>query len=271
MSRIAIEFQNVFKSYTLYHSITGGIKNFLFHLPAAIRKMRANRFLALQDVSFRVDRGETLGVIGRNGAGKSTALGLVARVIRADRGRVTVDGRVSPLLELGAGFHPDLTGRDNIVLNGVLMGLTRAEVRRKLGAIVDFSELGEFIDQPVRTYSNGMLARLGFSIVAGLDPEVLLIDEILAVGDASFQAKCMDRMRRFKADGVTMVLVSHDLAAVRSMCDRAACLEKGRIVDLSEADATTRRYESRLHAESAQALPYPPAGPEQGRSNGKSR
>lgn len=248
MNDAVIQFEDVSKSYTLYHQLTGGIKNFLFHLPKAIRQMRSSRFRALDGVSLEVRRGETLGVIGHNGAGKSTTLGLIAGVLRPDRGQLTVKGRIFPLLELGAGFHPDLTGRDNIVLNGVLMGLTRAEVLRKLSTIIEFSELGDFIDQPVRTYSTGMLARLGFSIVASLEPEILLIDEILAVGDVNFQAKCLQRMRQFKSSGVTMVFVSHNMEAVEMMCDRVACFERGRLVELGPAQETVKRYQSRLHA-----------------------
>ncbi|RKY62772.1 MAG: hypothetical protein DRQ02_13425, partial [Candidatus Latescibacterota bacterium] len=184
VSEPVIQFEKVTKTYTLCQHIAGGIKTFLFHLPAAVRQLRNNKFTALDEVSFEVARGEALGVIGPNGAGKSTTLALIARVLQPNAGSITVRGRVLPLLELGAGFHPELTGRENIILNGVLMGLLRREVYAKLDQIIEFSELGEFIDQPVRTYSNGMLGRLGFSVVAHLDPEVLLVDEVLTVGDA---------------------------------------------------------------------------------------
>jgi len=229
MTDPVIEFENVSKVYTLCHHIAGGIKTFLFHLPDAIRQLRSNRFVALEDISFRVAPAEVLGIIGPNGAGKSTALGLIVGVLRPSRGQVTVRRRVSPLLELGAGFHPDLTGRENVMLNGVLLGLTRRHVRKRLDEIIDFSELGPFIEEPVRTYSSGMLAKLGFSVVAHLDPEILLIDEILAVGDLRFQEKCLERIRRFHGDGVTIVLVSHAVAQVRSICDRALWLESGRL------------------------------------------
>jgi len=241
-----IQFEKVTKTYTLCQHIAGGIKTFLFHLPAAVRQLRDNKFTALDEVSFEVARGEALGVIGPNGAGKSTTLALIARVLRPNAGRITVRGRVLPLLELGAGFHPELTGRENIILNGVLMGLLRREVYAKLDQIIEFSELGEFIDQPVRTYSNGMLGRLGFSVVAHLDPEVLLVDEVLTVGDAAFQAKCMRRMQEFRRRGVTMVFVSHDMHAVRVICERALWLDHGRVRMLGDSRTVTASYESAL-------------------------
>lgn len=220
-----ISFDNVFKTYPMYHHFTGGIKNFIFNLPAAIKSLRTTQFEALRGLSFEVKTGETLGVVGANGAGKSTILGLAAGVLRPTTGTVKVSGRIAPLLELGAGFHRDLTGRENIVLNGVLLGLTRADVMAKMDAIVEFSELGQFIDQPVRVYSNGMVARLGFSVVAHLDPEIMLIDEVLAVGDEEFQRKCLAKMREFKRKGVTMLFVSHSMESVQLICDRVIWIE----------------------------------------------
>lgn len=187
MSQPAITFDDVSKSYPLYHHITGGLKSFLFNLPRALKALKTTSKLALRDLSFQVHRGETFGIIGRNGAGKSTTLGLIAGVLKPSRGRVVVNQRVSPLLELGAGFHPELSARENIILNGVLLGLSRRQVADRLGQIIEFSELDEYLDQPIRTFSTGMLARLGFSVVAHLEPELLLIDEILAVGDMTFQ------------------------------------------------------------------------------------
>lgn len=220
-----IIFDRVSKTYPLYHHFTGSIKNLLFHLPKSIETMRNSRYEALHDITFEVLRGETFGIVGRNGAGKSTLLGLIAGVLKPNTGTVKVLRRVSPLLELGAGFHPELTGRENITLKGVLIGLSRAEIQGKMEEIINFSELGEFIDQPTRIYSSGMLARLGFSIVASLDPEILLIDEILAVGDAAFQKKCLERMARFKASGVTMVFVSHSINMVNDICDRVMWID----------------------------------------------
>jgi lipopolysaccharide transport system ATP-binding protein len=186
MSELMIVFDRVSKSYPLYHHIIGGFKNFLFNLPKAVSSIKNSSFEALRNISFEVYKGETFGIIGRNGAGKSTTLGLIAGVLKPSKGKVIVKGRVSSLLELGAGFHPELTGRENIMLNGVLMGLTRAEVLKNMDVIIEFSELGEFIEQPIRVYSSGMLARLGFSVVSSLNPEILLIDEVLAVGDMQF-------------------------------------------------------------------------------------
>ncbi|MFH0824228.1 MAG: ABC transporter ATP-binding protein [Pseudomonadota bacterium] len=222
MTDTPIVFDNVSKSYPLYHHLTGGIKNFVFHLPGALRSLNTTRRQILENVSFSVSRGETFGIIGRNGAGKSTTLGLIAGVIRPSAGVVHVSDRVSPLLELGAGFHSELTGRENIELNGVLLGLSRKEVRRHQDSIVEFSEL---IDQPIRTYSTGQLARLAFSVVVHLDPKILLIDEILAVGDLGFQKKCMDKMMSFKKQGVTMVYVSHSMNDVVFLCDRVIWIE----------------------------------------------
>ena len=197
----------------------------LFDLPQFFQSAKDRRFEALRDISFDVYRGENFGIIGRNGAGKSTTLGLIAGVLRPDSGRITVRGRISPLLTLGAGFSQDLTGRENIVLNGVLLGLTRRQVLEKLEEIVEFSELNEFIDRPIRVYSSGMLARLGFSVVAHLDPEILIIDEVLGVGDIRFQKKCQQKMMEFKDSNVTMVIVTHSIGGVTTMCDRAMWIE----------------------------------------------
>jgi lipopolysaccharide transport system ATP-binding protein len=224
-----IIFDRVSKTYPLYHHFTGSIKNLLFHLPNGIDAIRNSRYEALHNISFEIGRGETFGIIGKNGAGKSTILGLIAGVLRPTTGTIRVFDRVSPLLELGAGFHPELTGRENITLKGVLIGLSRAEVQNKMEEIINFSELGEFIDQPTRIYSSGMLARLGFSIVASLDPEILLIDEILAVGDAEFQKKCLKRMEDFKSRGVTIVLVSHSQDQVKRICDKVLWIENHKI------------------------------------------
>ena len=219
-----IVFDRVSKSYPLYHHITGGVKHFIFNLPKAIRSMNSS-YEVLRDVSFNVQKGETFGIIGKNGAGKSTTLGIMAGVIKQSSGHVEVRGRISPLLALGGGFHPELSGRENIMLNGVLLGLTRAEVTARMAEIIEFSELSDFMDQPLRTYSSGMFARLGFSVVAHLDPEILLIDEILAVGDIDFQKKCFLKMEEFKKKGVTIVIVTHSLGDVETICDRAMWIE----------------------------------------------
>jgi lipopolysaccharide transport system ATP-binding protein len=242
MSELMIVFDRVSKSYPLYHHIMSGIKNFLFHLPKAVSSIKNSSFEALRNISFEVSKGETFGIIGRNGAGKSTTLGLIAGVLKPSKGRIIVNGKISPLLEIGGGFHPELTGRENIMLNGVLLGLTRAEVKRKMNEIIEFSELGEFISQPIRVYSSGMLARLGFSVVAHLDPEILLIDEILAVGDMQFQKKCLDKMIGFKNKGVTMVFVSHSMEDVERICDRVMWVENHSIKMIGEPETIISNY-----------------------------
>ena len=242
MNRPVIVFDHVSKSYPLYHHVTGGIKHFLFNLPKGLDSLKNSRFEALKDISFEVYKGESLGIIGRNGAGKSTALGIITGVLRPSQGRVTVTGRISPLLELGAGFYPELTGRENIVLNGVILGLTRAEVFDKMEDIIRFSELDAFIDQPIRTYSSGMLARLGFSVVSSLDPEILLIDEILAVGDIDFQKKCLDRMMGFKKSGVTIVFVSHAMEHIKMICDRVIWIENHTLKMIGDPEDIVASY-----------------------------
>lgn len=244
MTPPAITFTDVWKSYPSYNRITGGIKSFLFHLPQALRELGQRR-TALEGVNFEICKGESFGFIGRNGAGKSTLLGLIAGVLAPERGAVAVNGRVSPLLELGAGFHPELTGRENILLNGVLLGLTRAEVEAHTGEIIEFSELGEFIDQPVRTYSSGMYAKLGFAVVSTLNPEILLVDEILSVGDLAFSHKCEKKFEEFRThQDVTIVLVSHSLGSVAALCDRAAWVENKTIRMIGPAGEVIREYEA---------------------------
>ena len=224
MQEPVISFQCVSKSYPYYRQITG-IKNFAFNIHRSLAALKRTQFEAVRDISFEVYRGENFGIIGHNGAGKSTMLEMIAGVMEPTTGKVTVRGRISPLLALGAGFHPELTGRENIVLNGVLMGLTRREILGKMDEILEFSELGDFINSPIRVYSRGMLARLGFSVVAHLDPEILLIDEVLGVGDIRFQKKCQEKMISFKESGVTIVLVTHSIASIAKLCDRAMWIE----------------------------------------------
>jgi lipopolysaccharide transport system ATP-binding protein len=191
------------------------------------KRSRSERFVALDDVSLKIERGETVGLIGPNGAGKSTLLKLVSGIIEPTSGRMMTHGRVGALLELGSGFHPDLTGRENIYLNGSILGLSRAEIRDKMDEII--AELERFIDAPVRHYSSGMYVRLGFSVAVHTEPDILLVDEALAVGDAAFQSKCLDRIADLRGSGVTIILVSHDLVSIQSLCDRAIWLEQGRI------------------------------------------
>jgi ABC-2 type transport system ATP-binding protein/lipopolysaccharide transport system ATP-binding protein len=206
------------------------------------RKVTHRDFWALQDVNLSVNRGETLGLIGHNGAGKSTLLKLIARVFRPTAGRVVVAGKVAPLLEFGAGFHPELTGRENIYLNGALMGFSRQEMEEKFEGIVDFAELWDFIDVPLRTYSSGMGARLGFAVATDVEPDILLIDEVLSVGDESFQRKSSARMQEFRDQGATTMLVSHNMDIVKKMCDRTAWLDHGQIKAVGKTSDVVQAY-----------------------------
>jgi ABC-type polysaccharide/polyol phosphate transport system ATPase subunit len=224
----AIELVNVSKAYRRYggrHFAT--LKSALLQR-SILRDLRPSEVLpALKDVSFAVPPGSTLGVIGRNGSGKSTTLKLVAGITKPTSGRVTVRGRISALIELGAGFHPEISGRENIYINGIMLGLTKREVQKRFDEIVDFAELREFIDAPVKTYSSGMYMRLGFSVAIHVDPEVLLVDEVLAVGDEGFTHKCLDKFGEFKRRGKTILLVTHSLGLVERFCDDAVWLDNG--------------------------------------------
>jgi ABC-type polysaccharide/polyol phosphate transport system ATPase subunit len=220
-----------------FHLVGPGqeLKTMLVHPLRAWRVAHQNRDLwAVRDVSFDVRRGEFFSIIGANGSGKSSLLRLLAGLSRPTTGSVETHGRVSTLLELGSGFHPQVSGRENAILNGLLIGMTRAEIESLLPAIVEFAGLKEFIDQPMRTYSSGMYVRLGFAIAAFMEPEILLVDEVLAVGDARFQEKCYDHIARLQQGGVTIIMVSHDLAAVERFSDRAALMERGRMVAIGE-------------------------------------
>lgn len=204
-------------------------------------KINHETFLALRDVNLTVYRHEVFGVVGNNGAGKSTMLKLIARVLRPSKGRVRVSGRVAPLLELGAGFHPELSGRENVFLNGAMLGFSRAEMHRKFDEIVEFSEIGDFIEAPLRTYSSGMWARLGFSVAIDVEPDVLILDEVLSVGDESFQRKCLNRIEKVK-EQATILLVSHGMGLVESMCDRVLWLDHGQVKMVGEAKAVIAAY-----------------------------
>lgn len=213
---------------------------------ALMQRFRGHRpssyFWVLEDITFSVERGRTIGLVGRNGAGKSTLLRLIGGIGRADRGTLAVHGRVSGLLDLGVGFHSDLTGRENVFINGVIGGLTRREVAQRFDAIVDFSELREFIDSPLRTYSSGMHMRLAFSVAIHTDPDILLIDEVLAVGDIGFQRKCLERIAEFRKRGCTIVIVSHDPAVIGEFCDEVLWLHEGRIQEHGPAAEVVSHY-----------------------------
>ncbi len=205
-------------------------------------KVRQETFLALRDVSLSVYKNEFFGIIGNNGAGKSTMLKLIARVLRPSGGRVLVKGRVAPLLELGAGFHPELSGRENIFLNGAMLGFTRKEMKEKFAGIVDFSEIGEFIEAPVRTYSSGMWARLGFSVAIDVNPDILILDEILSVGDEAFQRKCLNRIEQHIRGNTTILFVSHNMTLVEQMCQRAVWLDHGVVKAIGDAREVVGAY-----------------------------
>jgi lipopolysaccharide transport system ATP-binding protein len=214
---------------------------------APVRALRGGRkkaplFWALQDVDLQVGRGEVLGIIGRNGAGKSTLLKILSRVTSPTTGRAELRGRVGALLEVGTGFHAELTGRENIYLNGAILGMPRTDIRRKFDDIVEFAEFEQFLDTPVKRYSSGMYMRLAFSIAAHLEPEILIVDEVLAVGDAAFQRKCLGKMGSVAGEGRTILFVSHNMPAVQSLCDRAVWLHGGRVVDEGPPAAVVQRY-----------------------------
>jgi ABC-2 type transport system ATP-binding protein len=234
----AVTFDNVSKLFRVYHQRNDLLKEAVLRLRRGVYE----QFYALKDVSFAVEPGTTVGIIGSNGSGKSTVLKLIARILHPNGGQVWSQGRISALLELGTGFHPDYTGRENIFLNGALLGLRRDLIRRRLNDIISFAGLERFIDNPVKTYSSGMYMRLGFAIAVNVDPDILLVDEVLAVGDADFGQKCYDRINKFRADGKTIVFVSHDLGAVRRFCDRTIWLDRGSVRDDGDPNEVTERY-----------------------------
>jgi ABC-type polysaccharide/polyol phosphate transport system ATPase subunit len=236
-----VEIEGVWKRFPMTNSRLG-LKEFVLGLPGLLSRKRDSYFWALKDVSFSVAKGECLGIIGRNGSGKSTLLSLLLGTMYPTLGNVSVSQRVTPLLALGAGFHPELTGRENILLNGVLLGLTRREVEEQSADIISFAEIARFIDMPVRTYSSGMSLRLGFSVAIHTKPQLLLIDEILAVGDEAFRKKSEAALVELIKGGLTTILVSHRLATVREICDRAIWIDEGRIMADGDPKAVTQEY-----------------------------
>jgi len=226
VSDTVITFENVSKEYKLSKLAIRSLQEIFVNIVNKETRGR-HRFWALEDVSFSVKAGETVGILGANGSGKSTILKLISRIIDPTTGVITISGRLSALLELGAGFHPDLTGRENIYLNGSILGFNRKAMNQKLDSIIEFADIGEFIDVPIRNYSSGMQMRLGFSVAVHVEPEIILVDEVLAVGDYSFQLKCLDRIRQMQREGVTILFVSHDFEAVERLCSRAVWLEDG--------------------------------------------
>lgn len=261
-----IELEHVWKQYQLgskHDSLRDAIPALLKRFSGRNgRELGTGEFWALQDVSVQVPPGQTLGVIGPNGAGKSTLLKLLSRICKQTKGVIRVRGRLAALIEVGAGFHPDLTGRENIYLNGTIMGLSRKEIHRLFDAIVAFSELEKFLEMPVKRYSSGMAVRLGFAVVAHLRPDILLIDEVLAVGDLAFQQKCYQRILELKARGTTILFVSHNLEAVARLCDRAILLQEGCVAcDASVQEAMTQ-YRQRTLEHSRFQRVWTPLGEE---------
>ncbi len=247
MNESSIQFHQVWKKFRKgekYDSLRDAIPALVRGLFSGGRgtELEAMEFWALQDVSFDLRHGDVLGIIGPNGSGKSTTLKLLSGILRPDLGEVSVRGRLSALIELGAGFHPDLTGRENIFLNAAILGMKKAEIARKFDQIVEFSELEDFLETPVKRYSSGMYARLGFSVAAHVDPEILLLDEVLSVGDYHFQQKCFNKMTEFKKQGTAIVFVSHNLSAVSSICSRVLLLRKGEAVFQGDVPTGIRKY-----------------------------
>jgi lipopolysaccharide transport system ATP-binding protein len=257
---IDLQLRKVSKKYRIRRDADGGAS--VVRKVLSLRR-RKEDFWALKDVSFEVHRAEALGIIGHNGAGKSTILKLLSRITTPTNGEIMINGRLSALIEVGSGFHPELTGRENIYLNGSILGMMRREITKKLDSIVEFAELRQFIDTPVKRYSSGMYVRLGFSIAAHLDPDILLLDEVLAVGDASFQRKCIQRITELKKNGTTIVFISHDLRAVQQLCDRVILLKKGQIEangDPAETIALYQSLSSQLSERTAGGIGQKPTG-----------
>lgn len=256
MSKPVISAENLGKKYvigqskaerysTLRDVLAGGVRSFARKIksPRAARLNVAEQdFWALTDVSFKVERGDRLGIIGHNGAGKSTLLKILSRITEPTSGSIRIKGRVASLLEVGTGFHPELTGRENIYLNGAILGMSRQEVKRKFDEIVDFSEVERFLETPVKRYSSGMYVRLAFAVAAHLEPEILIVDEVLAVGDAKFQRKCLGKMNEVGREGRTVLFVSHNMAAIRTLCSRAILMKNGRVEKDEEIETAIGSY-----------------------------
>ena len=247
MSNVAIDFSHVYKKFKRGEKFDS-LRDFIPYLTkkyisgGSNGDLREKEFWAVKDVSFQLGFGEAVGIIGPNGAGKSTILKLLSGILLPNKGSYKVNGKISALIEVGAGFHPDLTGKENIYLNGAILGMTREEVRKKYDSIVEFSELEEFIDTPVKRYSSGMYARLGFSIAAHVDPQILLIDEVLSVGDFSFQQKCMGKMHEIIGNGTTIIFISHNIPAVINLCPKTILLNRGAVHQYGDTKDVCRYY-----------------------------
>ena len=257
---IDLQLKRVSKKYRIRHDLDANGSRLRKLLSLGKRK---EDFWALKEISFDVHRAEALGIIGHNGAGKSTILKLLSRITTPSGGEITINGRLSALIEVGSGFHPELTGRENVYLNGSILGMTRREISDKLDSIIEFAQLRQFIDTPVKRYSSGMYVRLGFSIAAHLDPDILLLDEVLAVGDAAFQRRCVERIIELKKNGTTIVFISHDLRAVQQLCDRVILLKNGCIEADGHPAETIGLYQSstaQLSSQSTRGFGQDPSG-----------
>jgi len=253
-SDVALLVDGLSKRYVLRAGRAQQLKTAVLNLPALLFKHEPrNSFWALQDISFTVRRGESLGIAGPNGSGKSTLLRVLGGITQPTSGRIVANGRVSALLELGAGFHPQITGRENALLNAVLLGLSLHDAREVLPKIIEFSELGDFIEQPMRMYSSGMYVRLGFAVAVYVQPEILVVDEVLAVGDAEFQSKCFGHIQRLREAGVTVVFASHDLPSLQRYTDRVMLLEHGRTILEGRPADVIHSYLTRVFGPTAKA------------------
>lgn len=243
----SINFENVTKTYMVTKGKYGLLTERLADILSLHRKTkRVPRHInALKNVSFKITDGETIGIIGRNGAGKSTILKLISKITYPDKGKVSAVGKIGAFIELGAGLHPELTGRENIYLYGAILGMKKNEIEANFDQIVDFAQIKSFLDLPIKKFSSGMYSRLGFSVVAHCSPDILLVDEVLAVGDINFQTKCLDKMRSF-AKEKTIIFVSHDLSAIESICTKVICMEKGKIINLGNPKAVISFYKRRM-------------------------
>lgn len=240
MSDIAIKVKNLCKIYKLYDKPVDRVKESL-----SIRKRKYSReYYALKDISFEIKKGESIGIVGSNGAGKSTLLKIITGVLSPTYGTVQVNGRISALLELGAGFNPEYTGIENIYLNGTMMGFKKEEIDAKIGSILDFADIGEFVNQPVKTYSSGMFVRLAFAVAISIEPDILIVDEALSVGDTYFQAKCMTKIKEFFSKGKTVMFVTHDTNTVKSLCKTAIYLKEGQVVSIGAANEVVDMYQN---------------------------
>ncbi len=238
MTDVAVEVNGVSKKFRLYKERNQSLKSAIMRRRVSVHE----DFWALKDVDFSIPQGKTFGLVGDNGSGKSTLLKCLAKILYPDEGSIKMNGRVAALLEVGSGFHPELSGRENVFLNGSILGMSRREITAKFDEIVDFSGVREFIDQPVKNYSSGMYVRLGFSVAINVDPDILLVDEVLAVGDETFQARCMAKFAEFRDEGRTVVIVSHALGTMKEMCDEVAWLRSGELMGVGKPEDVIEKY-----------------------------